>query len=139
MLLRLTDLVAQLGGELRGADVEIQRIAPLETAQAGELAFLSDPKLRPLLSQTHASAVIVTAEAWLDCAVAAIVTLFRTRTWKRCIGKSTNSPWRRISIGAYGHWCKPGSAILISTTWDMPSSGSRSTTRTRMPFSPCDQ
>lgn len=36
----LSELVASLGGEWRGEDVRITAVAPLETAGAGDIAFL---------------------------------------------------------------------------------------------------
>lgn len=57
----LSELVAKLGGELRGADVAISRIAPIDKADACAITFLSNPKLRPLLQSTAAAALIVKA------------------------------------------------------------------------------
>jgi UDP-3-O-[3-hydroxymyristoyl] glucosamine N-acyltransferase len=60
MAVRLSDIVARFGGELSGAeDVLITRIAPLDQAQAGEIAFFSNPKYRSQLALTKASAVIM--------------------------------------------------------------------------------
>jgi UDP-3-O-[3-hydroxymyristoyl] glucosamine N-acyltransferase len=75
--MRLADIIARLGGELRaqaGQDEQpITRIAPLETAKAGEIAFLSNPKYQAQLATTRASAVIL-APAMADaCPVPAIV------------------------------------------------------------------
>ena len=57
---RLGEIVQALGGELQGDPAtEIERIAPLETAGPGEIAFLAQPRLRPLLEACRASAVIV--------------------------------------------------------------------------------
>ena len=42
---RLSDIVAKLGGELVGAaDTEIRRMATLESAEPGDLAFVSGAK-----------------------------------------------------------------------------------------------
>ncbi len=74
MALRLSEIVARFGGELVGAgEIEIARIAPLDSADAGDLAFLSNPKYRSQLATTNASAVIM---ASLDpgCRAAAILT-----------------------------------------------------------------
>lgn len=57
---RLGEIVAQLGGELIGApDVEIRRIATLESAGPGDLSFVSAVKYLPQLRDTRASAVIL--------------------------------------------------------------------------------
>lgn len=58
----LSELVASLGGEWRGEDVRITAVAPLETAGAGDIAFLANPKYRQQLATCRASAVIVRAE-----------------------------------------------------------------------------
>ena len=67
---RLADIVAALGGELRGdGDLAIGRLAPLESADAGSLCFLANPRYAAQLSSTHAGAVIV-APAFADAAAA---------------------------------------------------------------------
>ena len=60
MALRLDEIVARLGGEIVGAgDTAISRIAPLDAAGPGDLAFLANPKYRSQLEHTRASAVIM--------------------------------------------------------------------------------
>jgi UDP-3-O-[3-hydroxymyristoyl] glucosamine N-acyltransferase len=59
MASRLSDLVAELGGEHLGDDPEITRVASLAQAGPGALAFLSNPRYRARLSATRASAVIL--------------------------------------------------------------------------------
>jgi UDP-3-O-[3-hydroxymyristoyl] glucosamine N-acyltransferase len=61
---RLGDVVAALGGELCGGppdarDLPIERLAPLESADAGSLSFLSNPRLASQLSASAAACVIV--------------------------------------------------------------------------------
>lgn len=59
--LRLGDIVKQLGGELHGdAQLLIQALAPLESADVQSLSFLSNPKYRHQLATTQAACVIVT-------------------------------------------------------------------------------
>lgn len=58
---RLSELVQKLGGELRGADVLVSRLAPLDDSDDESITFLSNPKLKAQLAQTQAAAVIVTA------------------------------------------------------------------------------
>lgn len=77
--MQLADIVARLGGELRASsadagDLTISRIATLETAKPGEIAFLSNPKYQAQLATTKASAVIVAPAAAAACPVPAIVT-----------------------------------------------------------------
>src|SRR5208283_2349070 len=56
----LRELAARCGAELAGdGEVVIDRVAPLDRAGQGAIAFLSDPKYRAHLAATGASAVIV--------------------------------------------------------------------------------
>ena len=60
MALLLGEIVGALGGELHGdPGVPIERLAPLESAGPGELAFLSNPKYRQQLAASQAACVIV--------------------------------------------------------------------------------
>jgi len=57
---RLDEIVSRLGGELVGNPAtEVRGIATLRGARAGELSFLAQPKYRPDLAATRASAVIL--------------------------------------------------------------------------------
>ncbi len=71
MRARLGELSERLGGELLGGDplAEIGRIAPLETAGADAIAFLSNPRYQPQLAASRAGCVIV-GPALRDAAVA---------------------------------------------------------------------
>lgn len=58
--IRLRDIVAALGGELHGdGGTLIERLAPLESADAMALSFVSHPKYRHLLLVSRAACVIV--------------------------------------------------------------------------------
>ena len=58
--MRLDEIVAALGGELLGAgSTRIHRVATLQSAGPGDLAFLSHARYRPLLRSTRASALIL--------------------------------------------------------------------------------
>jgi UDP-3-O-[3-hydroxymyristoyl] glucosamine N-acyltransferase len=58
--LSLGQITDGLGGRLIGDPQRlIQRLAPLDTAQADELSFLSNPKYQSKLATTHAGCVIV--------------------------------------------------------------------------------
>ena len=74
---RLDQIVAALGGDLVGdGSLPVVRLAPLDRADAGSLAFLANPRYAAQLASTEAAAVIV-APAQRDAAVArgaAIVT-----------------------------------------------------------------
>ncbi|HTQ76088.1 MAG TPA: UDP-3-O-(3-hydroxymyristoyl)glucosamine N-acyltransferase [Burkholderiales bacterium] len=57
---RLADIVAKLGGELVGPpDTEVRRMATLESAGPGDLAFVTGAKYLGQLASTRASAVIL--------------------------------------------------------------------------------
>ncbi len=74
---QLSDIVAQLGGELCGdPTLTIERIGPLQGADAATISFLSNPRYQPQLAESGAACVIV-APAMRDAALArgaAIVT-----------------------------------------------------------------
>lgn len=55
----LSEIIARLGGELRGADVDVNEVAPLDAARSDAIAYLANPKLKGLLSQAQVAAVIV--------------------------------------------------------------------------------
>jgi UDP-3-O-[3-hydroxymyristoyl] glucosamine N-acyltransferase len=58
--MKLSEIAARLQCELEGdPDVEVTAIATLETALAGELSFLANPKYRFEVDTTRASALIV--------------------------------------------------------------------------------
>ena len=53
---RLAELVAALGGALHGdGSLPIQRLAPLESADAGSMSFLANPRYATQLATTGAS------------------------------------------------------------------------------------
>ena len=93
MALQLGEIVASLGGELHGdAAVAIQGLAPLESAQADQLSFLSNPRYRQQLAASRAACVIVApalrdeARARGACIVADDPYLYfarLTQLWKR--------------------------------------------------------
>jgi UDP-3-O-[3-hydroxymyristoyl] glucosamine N-acyltransferase len=62
MSIRLGKLVERLGGQLIGdADTEVSGIAPLDSANASHITFLSNPRLRAQAAQTQAAALILSA------------------------------------------------------------------------------
>jgi UDP-3-O-[3-hydroxymyristoyl] glucosamine N-acyltransferase len=64
MSVALGELAVRFGCELRGdPDVRITAVAPLGSAGPGSLSFLSNPKLKPQLAQTRASAVVLDARS----------------------------------------------------------------------------
>ncbi|MFB0954302.1 MAG: UDP-3-O-(3-hydroxymyristoyl)glucosamine N-acyltransferase, partial [Aeromonadaceae bacterium] len=74
MSVTLGQLATLLGAELHGdASVEVSRVANLETAQSGEISFLSDSKYHSFLSQTQASAVLLKPADLAACQTNALV------------------------------------------------------------------
>ena len=72
--MRLDEIVARLGGELRGdGSVIVSQVATLSAAGEGEIAFLANPKYRKQLADTKASAVIVPPQAADDSVLPRIV------------------------------------------------------------------
>src|SRR3569833_1714756 len=62
MATRLGELVDRLGGRLIGdPNTVVHGIAPMDDADASQLSFHSNPKLRAKVAQSHAAAVILTA------------------------------------------------------------------------------
>lgn len=61
MSVLLGQILKALGGELVGGDSEMQilRIAPLDSADQGDLSFLSNPRYRQQLAASQAACVIV--------------------------------------------------------------------------------
>ncbi|NCN98476.1 MAG: UDP-3-O-(3-hydroxymyristoyl)glucosamine N-acyltransferase [Rhodoferax sp.] len=106
MSLRLSAVVAALGGELHGdADLLVEGLASLEAAHAGQLSFLSHPKYQHQLASTHASCVVVSPQyqAQASARGACIVTeqpyLYfarLTQLWKKSL-PVTSQPLRHPS------------------------------------------
>jgi UDP-3-O-[3-hydroxymyristoyl] glucosamine N-acyltransferase len=70
--LSLKELAVRIGAELRGdAAVRVDRVASIDTASQGSVAFLSDARYKHNLQSTGASAVIVSPElaSGAPCAV----------------------------------------------------------------------
>lgn len=64
MVKSLSQLATLLGAELRGdAQAQIYRLAPFESAQSGDITFVSSVKLLKDLDQCNASAIVLPLEA----------------------------------------------------------------------------
>jgi len=74
MPLRLAELAVRFGCELQGdPDALIERVAPLQEASPGSLAFLANPRYRRFLASTRATAVVLDAGSAAECPVAALI------------------------------------------------------------------
>ncbi|MGM3173918.1 UDP-3-O-(3-hydroxymyristoyl)glucosamine N-acyltransferase [Dickeya lacustris] len=72
--IRLDALAQQLDAQLHGdGDIVITAVASMHSAQAGQITFLSDSRYREQLSQTQASAVVLTEADLPFCQTAALV------------------------------------------------------------------
>lgn len=65
---RLSDIISRLGGELRGNDIAVKRIAPGDQAGVDDITFLANPKYKAAVLESSAGAVIVSAKAADDFA-----------------------------------------------------------------------
>ncbi len=69
LLVHLADLQARFGGELIGdGSIAVRGVAPLDTADATQMTFLNNVKLREQAAASQAAAMIVNAQdaAWLS-------------------------------------------------------------------------
>jgi UDP-3-O-[3-hydroxymyristoyl] glucosamine N-acyltransferase len=74
MPLRLAELAVRFGCELQGdPDALVDRVAPLQDATPGAIAFLANPRYRRYLAGTHATAVVLEPAMAGECPVAALV------------------------------------------------------------------
>lgn len=80
----LGELAVRFGCELRGdPDLRISHVATLANAGPGALAFLANPRYRPQLAGTGASAVVVEAAEAANCPCAALVAANPYATYAR--------------------------------------------------------
>ncbi len=65
---RLADLAVRFGCELRGdPDALVDRVASLQDAGPGSIAFLANPRYRRHLAGTRATAVVIDAQSAAEC------------------------------------------------------------------------
>jgi len=57
--MKLSELAERIGGELKGADVEVTGISGIDNAGKGDITFVSNPKYLSKLKETRAGAVII--------------------------------------------------------------------------------
>lgn len=71
----LAELAARFGGEVRGdGGMRVDRVATIQNAGPGSIAFLANPHYRKFLATTRASALILSAADAEGCALPALVT-----------------------------------------------------------------
>jgi UDP-3-O-[3-hydroxymyristoyl] glucosamine N-acyltransferase len=84
---RLAQLAVRFGCELRGdPEAEVDRVATLQDASPGSLAFLANPRYRRHLAATRATAVVLDESLANDCPVAALVHPNPYATYARIAG-----------------------------------------------------
>jgi UDP-3-O-[3-hydroxymyristoyl] glucosamine N-acyltransferase len=84
MPLRLAELAVRFGCELQGdPDALVERVAPLQEATPGSLAFLANPRYRRFLAGTRATAVVLDAGSAGECPVAALISRNPYATYAR--------------------------------------------------------
>lgn len=62
-MLTLSQIINQLGGQLRGNNVYIKTIAPAATAQANNITFFANPKYKQEVEESRAGAIIVSEKS----------------------------------------------------------------------------
>jgi UDP-3-O-[3-hydroxymyristoyl] glucosamine N-acyltransferase len=84
MPLSLGELAVRFGCELHGdPDVHVDRVATLQAAVPGTLAFLANPRYRKHLVTTRASAVVLDAASAAECPTNALVAANPYATYAR--------------------------------------------------------
>jgi len=74
MSISLSELAKKIGAQVHGDEsCTVERLATLEKAQQGEIAFLSNSKYKQQLSATNASAVIISKDCLNECPTNALV------------------------------------------------------------------
>lgn len=70
----LAELTERAGARLRGdGNILITGLAPLNSAQPGQISFLDNPSYKQYLAATKASAVIISSQYADDCPTAALI------------------------------------------------------------------
>lgn len=113
--MRLDEIVARLGGELRGdGSVLVRQVGSLAAAGEGEIAFLANPKYRKQLAETRASAVIVPPQAADDSSLPRIVHPNSYAYYARVVALLNPVPRRPAGIhpSAVVHSSVPASASV---------------------------
>jgi UDP-3-O-[3-hydroxymyristoyl] glucosamine N-acyltransferase len=90
---RLAELAVRYGCELQGdPDATVDRVAALQEAGPGSVAFLANPRYRRHLATTRATAVVLDAASAAACPVAALVARNPYATFARIAQQLHPSP-----------------------------------------------
>jgi UDP-3-O-[3-hydroxymyristoyl] glucosamine N-acyltransferase len=93
MRTRLAELAVRYGCELQGdPDAEVDRVATLQDAGPGSVAFLANPRYRRHLATTRATVVVLDAGSAAACPVAALVARNPYATFARIAQRLHPSP-----------------------------------------------
>ena len=116
---RLRDLVAQIGGRVKGDDAAvISGVAPIHRAGPGALTFLADSRHRKHLATTAASAVILSEPDMAACPTSAWVVDDPHVVFARAVGVLYPAPAPQRGTHATA-WVSPGSRV-DETAWVGP-------------------
>ena len=97
---RLAELAVRYGCELQGdPDATVDRVASLQEAGPGSVAFLANPRYRRHLATTRATAVVLDAASAAACPVAALVARNPYATFARIAQQLHPSP--PVSAGVH--------------------------------------
>ena len=116
MPLRLAELAVRFGCELQGdPDALVERVATLQDATPGSLAFLSNSRYRRYLAATRATAVVLEATAAAECPVAALVARNPYATYARIA--QLLYPARSVRPGRHPSAVVEDGAVVDPSAW----------------------
>ena len=97
--LRLDDIVARLGGTLEGdGAVTVVQVAPLASAEPGQISFLASAKFRGLLNSTKASALIVSPQFAGDTSIPRIIDNNPYAYYAKVVALLNPAPQSRVGV-----------------------------------------
>ncbi|HET7176201.1 MAG TPA: UDP-3-O-(3-hydroxymyristoyl)glucosamine N-acyltransferase [Gammaproteobacteria bacterium] len=119
----LAELAARCGGEVRGdGGARIDRVATIQNAGPGSIAFLANPHYRKFLATTRASALILSATDAEGCTLPALVTSNPYLMYARVAALLAPEPPARRGVHPAAHvdpkaqlaadaWVGPGAVV----------------------------
>lgn len=119
----LAELAARCGGEVRGdGGARIDRVATIQNAGPGSIAFLANPHYRKFLATTRASALILSAADAEGCTLPALVTSNPYLMYARVAALLAPEPPARRGVHPAAHvdpkaqlaadaWVGPGAVV----------------------------